>query len=88
MERYIFIAINAYTVTTRYGEGEKMRYVEEYGRETYMPGVTVKEIAEELTHEINCYHKHYDYITIFSEEYISYFKVVNDEGKYKIIELV
>lgn len=65
-----------------------LKDTEECGRETYMPGVTVKEIVEELTHEINCYHKHYDYITIFSEEYISYFKVVNDEGKYKIIELV
>lgn len=62
--------------------------MEECGRDTYMPGVTVKEILEDLTYEINRYHKHYDYITIFNEEYISYFKVVNVEGKYKIIELV
>lgn len=61
---------------------------EECGRDTYMSGVTVKEIVEELTYEINSCHKHLDYITIFNEEYISYFKVVNDEGKYKIIELV
>lgn len=62
--------------------------MEECGRDTYEPGVTVKEILEELTYEINCYYKHCDYIIIFNEEYISYFKVVNDEGKYKIIELV
>ena len=48
-----------------------MRYVdyvkdtEECGRDIYKPGATVKEIVEELTYEINRYHKHFDYITIF-----------------------
>lgn len=65
-----------------------LKDTEECGRDTYNPGVTVKEIVEELTHEINRYHKHFDYITIFDEEYIYYFKDVNDKGKYKIIELV
>lgn len=63
---------------------------EEYARDTYIPGVTVKEIVEDLTYEINRYHKHCDYITIFDINDvadISYFKVVNVDGKYKLIEL-
>ena len=63
---------------------------EEYSRETYIPGATVKEIVEELTYEINRYYKQCDYITIFDAnnvEDISYFKVVTVDGKYKLIEL-
>lgn len=50
--------MNGYTVVY-------FKDTEECGRETYMPGVTVKEIVEELTYKINCYHKHFGYITIF-----------------------
>ena len=64
---------------------------EECARDTYTSGVTVKEIVEELMYNINRYHKHCDYITIFDmndEADISYFKVVNVDGKYILIELV
>lgn len=64
--------------------------MEEYARDTYMPGVTVKEIVEELTYEINRYHKHCEYITIFESENVEvifYFKVVPVDGMYKLIEI-
>ena len=49
--------MNAYTVVY-------FKDMEECGCDTYKPGVTVKEIVEELTYEINRYHKHFDYMTI------------------------
>ena len=63
---------------------------EEYARDTYTAGVTIADIVEELTYEINRYGKDCEYVTIFDmndEEDISYFKVVPVDGKYKLIEL-
>lgn len=65
--------------------------MEEYSRDTYIPGVTVKEIVEELTYELNRYGKECEYITIFdanNKKDIVYFKVVNIHGHYKLDELV
>lgn len=65
--------------------------MEEYARDTYIPGATIADIVEELTYEFNRYGKDCDYITIFDmndEEDISYFKVVPVDCNYKLIELV
>lgn len=61
---------------------------EEYARDTYKPGATNDEIVKELTYELNRYGKDCDYITIFdgnNEEDITYYKVVNIDGKYELV---
>ena len=63
---------------------------EEYARDTYKPGATIDEIVKELTYELNRYGKECEYITIFdgnNEEDIVYFKVINTQGHYVLVEL-
>ena len=66
--------------------------MEEYSRDTYTPGVTVKEIVEELTYEFNRYYIQCDYITIFDindeEAETIYYEVVNCGDRYMLVELV
>ena len=63
---------------------------EECGRDYYTPGTTIFEIVDELIYELNRYGKDCEYITIFddnNEEDILYFKVVNINGHYELVEL-
>lgn len=59
----------------------------EYARDIYNPGATISDIVKELNYEISCYGKDCEYITIFdvnNEKDITYFKVVNINGKYQL----
>lgn len=60
----------------------------EYAYDTYMLGSTIEGIVEDLTYCINRYGTDYDEIAIYEltddgAATIYYFKVVNDDGKYK-----
>ena len=65
---------------------------EEYAYDNFIEGATISDIVEELTYDANRYGVDYDEIAIFNsddnEVATIYYEVVNDEGKYKIIELV
>ena len=72
---------------------EYIKNSEAYAYDNFIEGATISDIIEELTHNANRYGVDYDEIAIFDSDdeeaaTISYFKVVNDEGKYKLIELV
>ena len=62
----------------------------EYSRHVYSPGTTIKDIVDKLNYCMNRYGVDYDYVTIFdanNEEDIVYFKVLNVDGKYELVEV-
>lgn len=63
---------------------------EECSRKIYNPGTTIEDIVDELNYYMNRYSLDYDYVTIFdanNEEDIVYFRVLNVDGKYELVEV-
>lgn len=64
-----------------------IRNGQDYGHRTFIAGITISEILEEVTYELNRYGKDFDEIALFDlndEEEALYYKVVNIDGKYKL----
>ena len=65
---------------------------EEYAYDTYICGTTIEEIVNELTYNMNRYGGDYEEIAIFDvndieEANVYFYKVVNIDGHYELVEL-
>lgn len=64
----------------------------EFAYDNFIDGATISDIVEELTYNANRYGVDYDEIAIFdsddAEVATVYYSVVNDDGNYKLVELV
>lgn len=67
-----------------------IRNGKEYNYDTFIAGITISEILEEITYGLNRYGKDFDEIAIFDvndekEANVYFYKVVNNDGKYDLV---